>query len=88
MMILAATITREHGKVFSDAKGEVIRGLEIVEFACGIPQLLKTQFTDNIGGGIDNWQLRQPLGVTAGITPFNFPSDGAIVDGTYGDCLW
>ncbi|MBI3231172.1 MAG: CoA-acylating methylmalonate-semialdehyde dehydrogenase [Burkholderiales bacterium] len=70
---LAATITREHGKVFSDAKGEVTRGLEIVEFACGIPQLLKTQFTDNIGGGIDNWNLRQPLGVTAGITPFNFP---------------
>jgi malonate-semialdehyde dehydrogenase (acetylating)/methylmalonate-semialdehyde dehydrogenase len=70
---LAAAITAEHGKVFSDAKGEVTRGLEIVEFACGIPQLLKTQFTDNIGGGIDNWQLRQPLGVTAGITPFNFP---------------
>ncbi len=70
---LAALITREHGKVFSDAKGEVTRGLEIVEFACGIPQLLKTEFTDNIGGGIDNWQLRQPLGVTAGITPFNFP---------------
>ena len=70
---LAALITREHGKVFSDAKGEVVRGLEIVEFACGMPQLLKTQFTDNIGGGIDNWQLRQPLGVTAGITPFNFP---------------
>jgi len=70
---LAAAITREHGKVFSDAKGEVTRGLEIVEFACGIPQLLKTQFTDNIGGGIDNWNLRQPLGVTAGITPFNFP---------------
>jgi malonate-semialdehyde dehydrogenase (acetylating)/methylmalonate-semialdehyde dehydrogenase len=70
---LARAITREHGKVFSDARGEVTRGLEIVEFACGIPQLLKTQFTDNIGGGIDNWQLRQPLGVTAGITPFNFP---------------
>lgn len=70
---LAAIITREHGKVLSDAKGEVTRGLEIVEFACGIPQLLKTQFTDNIGGGIDNWQLRQPLGVTAGVTPFNFP---------------
>ncbi len=70
---LAAAITREHGKVFSDAKGEVTRGLEIVEFACGIPQLLKTQFSDNIGGGIDNFQLRQPLGVTAGITPFNFP---------------
>jgi malonate-semialdehyde dehydrogenase (acetylating)/methylmalonate-semialdehyde dehydrogenase len=70
---LAATITREHGKIFSDAKGEVTRGLEVVEFACGIPQLLKSQFSDNIGGGIDNWNLRQPLGVTAGITPFNFP---------------
>ncbi|HEX7640775.1 MAG TPA: CoA-acylating methylmalonate-semialdehyde dehydrogenase [Burkholderiaceae bacterium] len=70
---LARAITAEHGKVFSDAKGEVVRGLEVVEFACGATQLLKTQFTDNIGGGIDNWQLRQPLGVTAGITPFNFP---------------
>jgi malonate-semialdehyde dehydrogenase (acetylating) / methylmalonate-semialdehyde dehydrogenase len=70
---LAAAITREHGKVFSDAKGEVTRGIEVIEFACGAPQLLKTQLTDNIGGGIDNWQLRQPLGVTAGITPFNFP---------------
>lgn len=70
---LAHIITAEHGKVLSDAIGEVTRGLEIVEFACGIPQLLKTQFTDNIGGGIDNWQLRQPLGVTVGITPFNFP---------------
>jgi malonate-semialdehyde dehydrogenase (acetylating)/methylmalonate-semialdehyde dehydrogenase len=71
--LLARAITSEHGKVLSDAKGEVTRGLEIVEFACGIAQLLKTQFTDNIGGGIDNWHLRQPLGVTAGITPFNFP---------------
>ncbi|MDB5793942.1 MAG: CoA-acylating methylmalonate-semialdehyde dehydrogenase, partial [Noviherbaspirillum sp.] len=70
---LAAAITREHGKVFSDAKGEVMRGLEVVEFACGVPQLLKTGFSDNIGGGIDNWNLRQPLGVAAGITPFNFP---------------
>ncbi|GIZ53135.1 CoA-acylating methylmalonate-semialdehyde dehydrogenase [Noviherbaspirillum aridicola] len=70
---LAAAITREHGKVFSDARGEVTRGLEVVEFATAAPQLLKTQFTDNIGGGIDNWQLRQPVGVTAGITPFNFP---------------
>lgn len=70
---LAAIINREHGKIFSDAKGEVTRGLEIVEFACAMPQLLKTQFSDNIGGGIDNWNLRQPLGVTAGITPFNFP---------------
>jgi malonate-semialdehyde dehydrogenase (acetylating)/methylmalonate-semialdehyde dehydrogenase len=71
--VLAEAITREHGKVLSDARGEVTRGIEIVEFACGIPQLLKTQFTDNIGGGIDNWNMRQPLGVTAGITPFNFP---------------
>ncbi|XYJ89555.1 Acyl-CoA reductase [Cupriavidus necator] len=70
---LAALITREHGKVFSDARGEVTRGIEVVEFACGIPNLLKTDFTDNIGGGIDNWNLRQPLGVVAGITPFNFP---------------
>ena len=70
---LATAITMEHGKVLSDAMGEVTRGLEIVEFACGAPQLMKTQFSDNIGGGIDNWQMRQPLGVTAGITPFNFP---------------
>ena len=70
---LAELITREHGKVLSDAKGEVMRGIEIVEFACGIPNLLKTDFTDQIGGGIDNWNLRQPLGVVAGITPFNFP---------------
>ncbi|MEM5331599.1 CoA-acylating methylmalonate-semialdehyde dehydrogenase [Paraburkholderia sp. JHI2823] len=70
---LAMLITREHGKVFTDAQGEVVRGIEVVEFACGIPNLLKTDFTDQIGTGIDNWNLRQPLGVVAGITPFNFP---------------
>ncbi len=70
---LAALITSEHGKVFSDAQGEVTRGIEIVEFACGIPQLLKGDFTDQVSTGIDNWTLRQPLGVVAGITPFNFP---------------
>ena len=70
---LAEIICREHGKVFSDAKGEVTRGIEIVEYACGAPALLKTDFSDNIGGGIDNWNLRQPLGVCAGVTPFNFP---------------
>src|SRR5437660_2577513 len=70
---LAALITGEHGKVFSDAQGEVTRGMEIVEFACGIPQLLKGDFTDQVSSGIDNWTLRQPLGVVAGITPFNFP---------------
>jgi len=70
---LAAAITSEHGKVFADAQGEVTRGIEIVEFACGIPQLLKGDFTDQVSTGIDNWTLRQPLGVVAGITPFNFP---------------
>ena len=70
---LAALITSEHGKVFSDAQGEVSRGIEIVEFACGIAQLLKGDFTDQVSSGIDNWTLRQPLGVVAGITPFNFP---------------
>ena len=70
---LAAMITAEHGKVFSDAQGEVTRGIDIVEFACGVPQLLKGDFTDQVSTGIDNWTLRQPLGVVAGITPFNFP---------------
>ena len=70
---LASIITREHGKVLSDAMGEVTRGIEVVEFACGAPHLAKTSYSDNIGGGIDNWNLRQPLGVCAGITPFNFP---------------
>jgi malonate-semialdehyde dehydrogenase (acetylating)/methylmalonate-semialdehyde dehydrogenase len=70
---LAAIITAEHGKVFSDAQGEVTRGIEIVEFACGIPQLLKGDYTDQVGTGIDNWTMRQPLGVVAGVTPFNFP---------------
>jgi len=71
---LTEIITREHGKVLSDALGELTRGLEVVEFACGVPQLLKGQMSDNVGGGIDNWSLRQPLGVCAGITPFNFPA--------------
>ncbi len=70
---LARIITSEHGKVFSDAQGEVMRGIDIVEFACGIPQLLKGDFTDQVSSGMDNWTLRQPLGVVAGITPFNFP---------------
>jgi len=70
---LGALITSEHGKVLEDARGEVTRGIEIVEFACGIPQLLKGAFTDQVSSGIDNWTLRQPLGVVAGITPFNFP---------------
>ena len=71
---LSAIITSEHGKVLSDAKGEITRGMEVVEFACGIPQLLKGEYTEQIGRGVDNWSMRQPLGVVAGITPFNFPA--------------
>lgn len=70
---LAHLITAEHGKVFTDAQGEVSRGIDIVEFACGIPQLLKGDYTDQVSTGMDNWTMRQPLGVVAGITPFNFP---------------
>jgi malonate-semialdehyde dehydrogenase (acetylating) / methylmalonate-semialdehyde dehydrogenase len=70
---LAHLITREHGKVLSDARGEVTRGIEVVEFACGIPHLLKGEFSDSVGANIDSWSLRQPVGVCAGITPFNFP---------------
>ncbi len=70
---MSEIITAEHGKVLSDADGEVQRGLEVVEFACGIPHLLKGEYTDQVGTGIDAWSIRQPLGVVAGITPFNFP---------------
>src|ERR1700758_4665309 len=71
---LARVISEEHGKVFSDAQGEIPRGVEVVEFACGIPHLLKGEFTEQVGRGIDSWSVRQPLGVCAGITPFNFPA--------------
>ena len=71
---LTKIIVSEHGKVFEDAKGSLTRGLEVVEFACGIPQLLKGEFTENVGTDVDSWSMRQPLGVCAGITPFNFPA--------------
>ncbi len=71
---LAALITSEHGKVAADAAGEVARGLEVVEFACGIPHLLKGGFSENVSTGVDSYSIRQPLGVVAGITPFNFPA--------------
>src|ERR1700691_4352186 len=70
----AAEITEEHGKVLSDAAGEITRGLEVVEFACGIPHLMEGAVTEQVGRGIDSWSIRQPLGVCAGITPFNFPA--------------
>src|ERR687887_110387 len=71
---IAKILTSEHGKVFSDAKGEVTRGLEVIEFCCGIPQLLKGGFSEQASTGIDVYSIRQPLGVVAGITPFNFPA--------------
>ena len=71
---LAEIISREHGKTLDDAKGSVTRGLEVVELACGIPHLLKCEFSQNVGTNIDSWSVRQPLGISAGITPFNFPA--------------
>ena len=71
---IARLISSEHGKVFSDAQGEVNRGLEVVEFACGIPHLLKGEFSENVTREVDSYSIRQPLGVVAGITPFNFPA--------------
>ena len=71
---LAKIISTEHGKTLDDSKGSITRGLEVVEFACGIPHLLKGEFSQNVGTNIDSWSIRQPLGVCAGITPFNFPA--------------
>src|SRR5690606_28965889 len=71
---LAAAITAEHGKVLSDAAGEVQRGMEVVEFATAAPHLLKGDVTENVGTRVDSYSLRQPLGIVAGITPFNFPA--------------
>ncbi len=71
---LTKIIVSEHGKVYEDAKGSLMRGLEVVEYACGIPQMLKGEFTENVGTNVDSWSVRQPLGVCAGITPFNFPA--------------
>ena len=71
---IAKILTAEHGKVLSDALGEVARGIEVIEFCCGIPELLKGGFTEQASTGIDVYSIRQPLGVCAGITPFNFPA--------------
>ena len=71
---MAAVVTEEHGKTVDDAKGSITRGLEVVEFACGIPHLLKGEFSEDVGSGVDSHSVRQPLGVVAGITPFNFPA--------------
>ncbi|MEE8172181.1 MAG: CoA-acylating methylmalonate-semialdehyde dehydrogenase [Alphaproteobacteria bacterium] len=70
----AAIVTREHGKVLSDAAGSITRGIEVLEFACGIPHLVKGEFSESVGTGVDSYSMRQPLGVVAGITPFNFPA--------------
>ena len=71
---LAQMLSEEHGKTIPDAKGEVTRGIEVVEFACGIPHLLKGEFAEQVAAQIDSFSLRQPVGVVAGITPFNFPA--------------
>ena len=71
---IARALSEEHGKTLPDAEAEVARGIEVVEFACGAPQLLKGEFSDSVGTGVDSYSLRQPLGVVAGITPFNFPA--------------
>jgi malonate-semialdehyde dehydrogenase (acetylating)/methylmalonate-semialdehyde dehydrogenase len=71
---LIKIIVSEHGKIYEDARGSLTRGLEVVEYACGIPQMLKGEFTENVGKNVDSWSLRQPLGVCAGVTPFNFPA--------------
>ena len=71
---LAEIVSSEHGKTIDDAKGSITRGLEVVEFACGIPHLLKGEFSQNVGSNIDSWSVRQPLGISVGITPFNFPA--------------
>jgi malonate-semialdehyde dehydrogenase (acetylating)/methylmalonate-semialdehyde dehydrogenase len=70
---LARIVSREHGKVFGDAKGEVVRGMEISEYVCGLPQLLKGEYSDQVSTEVDSYSFRQPLGICAGITPFNFP---------------
>src|SRR6202161_2191827 len=71
---LAEMLSSEHGKVIADSKGDIQRGLEVIEFACGIPHALKGEYTQGAGPGIDVYSMRQPLGVAAGITPFNFPA--------------
>src|SRR5262249_4260592 len=71
---LAALVSSEHGKVTDDARGSVTRGIEVVEFACGIPHLLKGEFSEHVGRGVDSFSFRQPLGVCAGVGPFNFPA--------------
>ncbi len=71
---LAEAVSSEHGKTLDDAKGSITRGLEVVEYACGISQVLKGEYSAGVAGGVDSWNMRQPLGVCAGITPFNFPA--------------
>ena len=85
---LTKLIVSEHGKVYEDAKGSLTRGLEVVEFACGIPNLLKGEFSENVGTNVDSWSMRQPLGVVAGITPFNFPAMVPMWMFPISYCMW
>ena len=85
---LAEALSREHGKTIPDAKGDVIRGLEVAEFCIGAPQMLKGEFSEGAGPGIDMHSTKQPLGVVAGITPFNFPAMIPMWKFCPRDCLW
>ena len=84
---LAELLSLEHGKTLPDAAGDIQRGIEVIEFCIGIPHLLKGDYTEGAGPGIDVYSLRQPLGVVAGITPFNFPGDDPAVEGRSGPCV-
>ena len=84
---LADILAREHGKTIADAKGDIQRGVEVVEFALGVPHLMKGEYTDGAGPGIDLYSMRQPLGVVAGITPFNFPAMIPVMEARAGDRL-
>ena len=84
---LAHMLSMEHGKTIPDSLGDIQRGVEVVEFACGVPHLMKGEFTEGAGPGIDMYSIRQPVGVAAGITPFNFPAMIPVVEGGAGHCL-
>ena len=84
---ISRVISREHGKIIDDAKGEFLRGVEIVEYACGAPEFLKGEHVKNVGPSIDSWSEHHPLGVVAGITPFNFPAMVPMWMFPYGHCL-
>ena len=85
---LAKIVTREHGKILEDARGSVLRAIELVEYYCGVPGLLKGEYSENVSASVDSYSIRQPLGICVGITPFNFPVMTPGLDDDSSDCLW